>query len=214
MILGLESAGHFLTRNLCLQEIPGVTKSLGDIRVDVRSPQPIRTIRPQSTAEAKPNTLSSRYGMGSFPFHTDVAHWIEPAHFVLLYCAHPGSGARPTHLQDYQSWNLEEEAKQSVLREVWKTGTFRPQLCTAGILVRGRFALRFDEACMKPMTVSAIKLRNDLVRHIRAAPIINVHWSAGTMLVIDNRRVLHARGTALRPDPDRFIKRVLIGGNT
>ena len=214
MLLALDRAGYFLARNLCPQEILGIAKSLGDIRVDVRSPQSIRTIRPQSTAEAKPNTLSSRYGMGRFPFHTDVAHWVEPAQFVLLYCEHPGSGARPTHLQDFLSWDLGAEAKQSALREVWKTGTFRPQLCTVCILEKGRVALRFDEACMKAMTVAAHTLGNDLVRHIQASPIIDVHWSTGTMLVVDNRRVLHARGTALRPDPDRLINRVLIGGNT
>ncbi len=128
MILGLENTGYFFVHEVCLREIPEVVTSLGDIRVDLRSPEPIRTIRPQPMNEAKANTLSSRYGMGSFPFHTDVAHWSEPAHFVLLYCEHPGSGARPTHLQDYQVWNLESEVKRAALREVWKTGTFRPQL--------------------------------------------------------------------------------------
>ena len=208
----LRETGYFQTQGVCQDDLLDVAKELGEIRVDPRSPEPIRTIRPQPIAEAKPNTLSSRYGLGSFPFHTDVAHWSEPARFVILYCESPGRGKRPTHLQDFRTWDLGLEGKRALLRDVWKTGHFRPQLCTIGKINGIDLALRFDEGCMKPMTASAWKLRKFLLIQIHASPIIDVKWTVGKMLIIDNHRVLHSRGRAYFPDPDRAIKRVLVGG--
>jgi alpha-ketoglutarate-dependent taurine dioxygenase len=40
-------------------------------------------------------------------------------------------------------------------------------------------------------------------------PTRRIDWEARHVLVIDNWRVLHARGEAVRPDPDRRLKRIL-----
>ena len=189
----------------------GIGESLGEVRMDLRSPEPIRDIRPQLIAEAKPNTLSSRYGMEMFPFHTDVAHWQTPARYVILYCEDPGSGDRPTLLQDTRKWDIRESEQRAFLREVWKTGHVRPYLCTVGKLIGERLALRYDDGCMRPMTRAAYKLQEQIINYIETCPVTSVHWTPGKMLVMDNHRIVHARGKAHCSDRDRIIKRILIG---
>src|SRR5690242_15684363 len=67
---------------------------------ETRSPEVLRTIRPQPVCAAPANTLSSRYGMGTFPFHTDTVYWRTPARFIPFHCVNTGSGGRPTLLLD------------------------------------------------------------------------------------------------------------------
>jgi L-asparagine oxygenase len=209
----LERNGFFITDEIHEGALLQFASSIGEIRVDIRSPEPIRDIRPQSSQEAKANTLSSRYGMESFPFHTDVAHWTDPAHVVVLHCSNPGSGDRPTHIQDSRAWNLEPKEMDAILREVWKAGHVHPRLCTIGTKSADGMCIRFDEACMVPMTGPARELAKQIATHVHLTPTIDVVWSVGTTLVVDNRRMLHARGRSIRPDTDRIVKRILVGGN-
>jgi alpha-ketoglutarate-dependent taurine dioxygenase len=49
-----------------------------------------------------------------------------------------------------------------------------------------------------------------LSRHTWPDFIETVHWDAGTVVVVDNWRVLHGRGHADCPDPDRKLLRISI----
>jgi alpha-ketoglutarate-dependent taurine dioxygenase len=211
MFRHLEERGYHLLRDLQPKDLPCFTARLGTILHDPRDPTPIRDIRPQTRTTAPSNSLSSRFGLGSFPFHTDVAHWTTPARYLMLYCLHPGRGERPTLLQDSRSWSEAADIMRVASCEVWKSGHVRPQLCTVSTVRNGHFAIRFDEACMTPMTSAAIHLRDQIRRNIQLSPITTVDWSAGMLLVLDNYRMLHARGMASRPDLDRVIRRVLVG---
>lgn len=186
--------------------------ALGDPTADRRDPQLIRSIRPQDLTEAKENTLSSRYGLGPFPFHTDVAHWTTPARYVLLYCVDPGSGARPTLLSDSVRWNLSRTESRLLCNEVWKTGHRSPRLCTVGSMADGTVNIRFDPGCMLPLTEGARKTQQIIEAALGRAPQDRIDWRPGDLLVIDNYRVLHARGSTLARDTDRILERILVGG--
>src|SRR5260370_25819513 len=147
----VDESGYCVLSNISEEGFQQFVLSSGNVQVDLRSPDLIRDIRPQSTFRAMPNTLSSRYGLQCFPFHTDVAHWEHPARYLLLYCERPGSGLRPTHLQDSYRWMLEPDEKQAMLRDVWKCGHAHPRLCTLATMNAQQFALRFDQACMSPL---------------------------------------------------------------
>ena len=56
-----------------------LAEGFGRIAVEPRDPRPVRDISPNSEADTRQNTLSSRYGFGAFPFHTDTAYWRQPA---------------------------------------------------------------------------------------------------------------------------------------
>jgi len=67
---------------------------------------------------------------------------------------------------------------------------------------------------MNPMTANARRLKNNLDGCIGRSPVVDINWSEGSLLVIDNHRMLHARGKAIRNDPDRVLKRILIKERT
>jgi L-asparagine oxygenase len=204
--------GYFVTDRVPERSLLEISNALGLIRADARSPEPVRDIRPQLAAEAKENTLSSRYGTGSFPFHTDVAHWPRPARFLLLYCRNPGSGARPTHLQDSKSWMWDKDTEQAATTEVWKVGLARPYLSTMATVSPKGLKIRFDDACMTPMTIGAKALHERIASSIKSTNIIDIYWSSQKLLIIDNHRMIHARGKPTAPDPDRVLSRILVGG--
>lgn len=207
----LKRDGFAIARDVKETDLLGIIQELGPIEVDQRSPQLIRDIRPQQTSVAKPNTLSSRYGVRSFPFHTDTAHWDSPARYLLLYCVSPGQGARPTLLQDSLAWQLSEEEKDLACRALWAVGHRRVRLSHVATRSGDQLSVRYDMDCMRPMTKEAIELKAILESRINASAQRRIDWQIGNLLVIDNHRMIHARGEAQRLDPDRLLKRILLG---
>jgi hypothetical protein len=46
----------------------------------------VHQLRPANKKMSDPNSYSGIYGLGAFPFHTDMAHWQHPPHFIMLRC--------------------------------------------------------------------------------------------------------------------------------
>ena len=76
--------GFVLIRQLApeLETIEAMER-LGTI-VQATSLPSIQTLKPKVTAE--PNTYSGNYGMGEFPLHSDLAHWMVPPQYLGLRC--------------------------------------------------------------------------------------------------------------------------------
>lgn len=208
----LEREGYFLLGKVSEADLAGNVQELGPLRVDPRSPEPIRDIRPQDLKSAKQNTLSSRYGTGAFPFHTDAAHWDHPAQYLGLYCVEPGEGRRDTLLQDSRVWALDDDEQDLACRALWTTGHVRPRFCTFAKEACNGLEIRYDMDCMKPMTKEAHSLKALLEARIQDCKTTRIEWEPKNLLIIDNRRMLHARGSSTRSDIGRILKRVLIGG--
>lgn len=181
--------------------------------LDPRHPVVVRQIRPQDLKQANPNTLSSRYGLAAFPFHTDAAHWRNPADYVILYCVAPGSGDRSTLLIDTHKWALSTRALHIISTSIWRAGYAKPFLCSAIELEQQIWKVRYDTACMKPFYASGIAAQTSLSQLIEESRPVEIRWCQDMLLVLDNRRMLHARGAASAPDTDRILERVLIGGS-
>jgi hypothetical protein len=45
----------------------------------------VQELRPRGR-DNRLNSYSSRFGFGSFPMHTDFAHWFIPPRYVVLRC--------------------------------------------------------------------------------------------------------------------------------
>lgn len=209
----LSRAGYCLIHRFDQALLLDFAQALGPISMDPRHPHAVRFISPQDLSEANPNTLSSRYGLGPFPFHTDVAHWWIPADIVLLYCVATGSGGRPTLLTDSGRWDLSEQVWRLLRSAVWRAGYLRPFLCTVAANGNRIPRLRYDPGCMIPRSPSALKAYQLLKEHLLTVAPIQIDWTEGDLLVLDNGRILHARGSAYGSDCDRVIARILIGGN-
>jgi L-asparagine oxygenase len=209
----LEHEGFLLLGGIGEADLTGIVQSLGPLRVDPRSPEPIRDIRPQDLKSAKQNTLSSRYGTGAFPFHTDTAHWDHPARYLGLYCVDPGEGRRATLLLDSRVWVLDDDEQDLACRALWATGHVRPRFCTFAKKAGDGLKIRYDMDCMKPMTKEAHGLKALVDARIQDCRSMRIEWEPQNLLIIDNRRMLHARASSTRPDAGRILKRMLIWGD-
>jgi len=209
----LSTEGYCVIYGFDRSRLLEFANEFGTPTVDPRHPYPVRALSPQHVNEANPNTLSSRYGLLPFPFHTDVAHWHTPARTLFLYCVRPGSGHRPTTLIDPLQWKLSNDELHLLCESIWRSGCVRTFLCTVMEPENNSFSIRYDPGCMIPHSLSASDASMLIQRLITQSSLIQIEWSEQTLLVIDNTRILHARGAALQPDTDRVIERILIGGS-
>ena len=146
----LDHDGHCVIHAANAVDVLDFASALGRPQPDPRDGVLVKDIRPQPKHTANTNTLSSRYGMGAFPVHTEAAYLHKPPRFLLLYCVQPGRGGRTTIL-------LDGAAISSRLPQVRRSGTWvvkagrRPFLCD--VLWRraqNRVGIRYDSECLFP----------------------------------------------------------------
>lgn len=151
---------------------------------------PVASLRPIDATEAKPNSLSSRYGMGAQPLHTDGAHLSEPPDLVLL--ASDQTSTVPTLL-----WKRRIIHHQNYVNTDMRHGVFLVRnsgdsfFCTA---LAGR-ALRYDPGCMTPCDQRSRRVATFFTEALASA--VEHQWDEpGKVLLINNRLALHARASA------------------
>lgn len=161
-----------------------------------------------------PNTYSGLFGLGRFPFHTDLAHWRLPPRYLVLRCVR-GYADIPTLLLDGRS--LVDAVSLDILRR----SVVRPRRPRSGEmrLLRlwqsgngGEDLLRWDEVFLKPASrIGAFafgRIREELQT---VAPMEVAMVDAGDTLVIDNWRMLHSRPPVTPGREDRCLDRVYLG---
>src|SRR5258708_2714503 len=166
--------GYCLLSGTSVQEISTIATRFGTIVPDARTGVLVSDLRPQPMIGANRNTLSSRYGTGAFPFHTEAAYFSTPPRFLILYCEHPGSGDRPTHLLD--GVDLATQIQSMARSGSWIVRAGRPSFLTQVVdCTLGGSGLRFDRACMFP-TGRAAQIEEgiiiDFLSAHRAIPIL------------------------------------------
>ena len=152
-------------------------------------------LTPKEKSSSPPNTYSGIYGVMSFPFHTDLAHWRAPPRFFALRCV-IGFKEVPTPLMDGKL------VIGIAGRELLQRALVRPRRPIRGKLPLLRLlqtkndqdVLRWDREFLRP--ASAVgedgmdSLRNALTK---IDPVSVTLDNPGDTLVIDNWRMLHAR---------------------
>lgn len=142
------------------------------------------------TSTARPS-LTRQYGLGAFPFHTDTAVWPTPARYVALACLDPGHDSRPTRLSDSESFEISDVEHRQILRAVFLVQNGKKSFLTT-VRSRDRPFIRFDAACMQPKTPEAVAVAAGLPLYATSHSV-DIHWTVGKLLFIDNWRILHAR---------------------
>src|SRR6266851_134174 len=92
--------GFGALRDLEEPDIIGIASTFGTLVAEPRDGILVKSLRPVDRRNAPMNTLSSRYGTGPFPLHTEAAYWPEPPHFLMLYCVSAFSGRQDTVMLD------------------------------------------------------------------------------------------------------------------
>lgn len=164
-------------------------------------------------ASSTPNTYSGIFGLGQFPFHSDLAHWDQPPRYVLLRCV--------TGYLDVPTLLVDGRAIVSLLTpDLLSRAIVRPRRRNAGRvrllrLLRlddqGGSLFRWDEIFLKPAS-SVGKVACDLMRTcLKTAVVVSVPMvNTGDTVIIDNWRMLHSRSEVPEGREDRHLERVYL----
>lgn len=199
-----DSSNSLLTSLLCSLETSVASTSAS------RKPS---VLRPYSQCEAPRASMSSITGLSAQPMHTDAAYYPLPPRYIVFFCSEPGEAECPTYVWPL-NWDKMLQDRPSVLMQPgWiakggKRAPFYCQILTAA--PSSRMFIRFDPICMKPplagnMT-SAVNILNEYSKKVE------FFWEAGDILIVDNWRCLHARGSGAASAPSRRLLRWAIGG--
>jgi L-asparagine oxygenase len=210
----LDRDGYYVLHGVDAEDLLVFARDLGRPERDPRDKVLVKDIRPQPKDVANVNTLSSRYGMGAFPVHTEAAYLPSPPRFLLLYCVSPGSGGRTTVLLD--GANLFGRMPKTHRPGTWvvKAGR-RPFLCDA--LWRKsstEFGIRYDRECLFPRGPTARSEEQWIRELISESTPTTIQWAEKQLLIVNNIRMLHGRGGSNNDDRDRWLKRVLVAEGT
>lgn len=170
----------------------------------------VQDLVPRSTAT--PNTYSGSYGLGCFPFHTDLAHWRIPPRYLLLRCV-TGYADVPTLLLDGKS------IFDAVTLDILTRAIFKPRRPRQGTLALLRlcestsdgYCFRWDELFLKPASkigdLASQRIKDQLDK---CEPLKIALARVGDTLLIDNWRMLHARSPIPAEREDRKIQRIYL----
>ncbi len=204
----INKNGYYVEKGFLSDNLLSLAFSFGKPVPNKRDQKIIQEIQPETTKLSNPNTLSSRYGLSAFPYHTETAYRRTPIHYLILYCQHPGSGDRPTQLIDFSKIQFSMKEEKILKSEVWKVvQVLRPFLVT---IFKPDAYVRFDMDCMKPVNECHKEAAQIIHSKLSTTDEININWEANDLLIVDNFRMLHARGQANKPDKDRILKRILV----
>ena len=172
----------------------------------------VQTLVPRE--KSAPNTYSGNYGLGRFPFHTDLAHWPRPPRYLLLRCL-IGYDDVPTLLIDGRAL-VDAISRDTLARAIFKPRRPRDgSVALIRLLERtseGTDLLRWDEIFLRPASkvgdATAPQIRDWIAK---CAPLSVALIRRGDTLIIDNWRMLHARSPIPLGREGRSIERVYLG---
>jgi alpha-ketoglutarate-dependent taurine dioxygenase len=172
----------------------------------------VHNLTPVATEKSTPNTYSGIYGLETFPFHTDFAHWRYPPRYLMLRCV-VGFEEVPTLLID-GSRLVQQVGGSSLSRSL-----VRPRRPVRGKLPLLRLyqtigcdcLLRWDEMFFRPagpIGKAGIQALRGAIAHEN--PISVALARGGDTLILDNWRMLHARSAIPHGCDDRLLERAYL----
>jgi hypothetical protein len=190
------------------EELLDIAKELGHPVALRNSIGPVQQLVPTAKPQFK-NSLSSKYKEGEFPLHIDTAHWTTPCRYIVLGCLKQGESQRKTNLVIFDEMQISDEERLLLMTEPFRIVNGR-QSFYGTILAENRPFLRYDPGCMAPTN-----LRGEIALSVFASfrtkdANISIDWVDGKIVVIDNWRVMHGRGTGSGHGAERIISRVLV----
>lgn len=177
-------------------------KLLADVLKRLGPVGPTEVLRARPSSDSNPWSLSGKYGLGAFPWHTDGAISARPPRWIALKPLHISKKTYTELLQP--SVSLLKKLKRTVLRARDKNDTLR-YLPAAIVEYDGVVRLRWDPRTCKP--------RNEAIIHAvdTQQPTARHYWHYGLPLIFDNWKLLHRR-PAVGCEETRVLERTYIWG--
>jgi hypothetical protein len=186
-------------------------RALGDLlgtRAVGRARALEEVVRPKTSGEAHPRSLSAQYGLNSLPLHVELSHRPLPCRYLLLGCIDPGSPSAVTRLLEWRTLGFSREELHLLESAPVLVRTGRRSFYST-VLPSDRTFLRYDPGCLEGVDErgrSALKL---VERRLALGSPDTHEWRRGDILIIDNWRVLHGRGPS-ESGSGRSLARILI----
>lgn len=146
-----------------------------------------RRLTTQRAIDARPNTLSSEYGLGEFPLHTDVCLNDVPPRYLILFCPRPRASATTV----WDTHALEREIRDRAQFIVNDPRKKRYANFTSYKV--GTSLTRYHPSLFIPFNNTAAKLVHCINT---ASSVIDIDWHLSSGAIIDNWRMLHGRRRA------------------
>ena len=137
---------------------------------------------------AKPNSLSSKYGLGRFPIHSDFAKYTIPPRYILL----SAGKARLTETLIYDPSELFKVfTKQYLERCLFLVGVSCPHYVRILTYSTGKPLFRYNKDIMTPANNEAKVVSQWIEREMPVA--FRIDWSYYRTALINNWELWHAR---------------------
>jgi alpha-ketoglutarate-dependent taurine dioxygenase len=187
-----ERADGATSESMLAEKVLAHARTLGRA-VPGRTGKLVERLVPTASGDARSRSLSARFGMGAFPFHTDTAHWPMPCRYVVLACLAASSDSPQTMLA-----NVDEAKCETDVRGALCTEPFLVQNGKRSFYATIRNArpslLRVDSACMHATRPAGATQLEGLSSGSLLSACTGVTWEPGLMIAIDNWTTLHSRG--------------------
>jgi hypothetical protein len=155
-------------------------------------------LSPVDENQARPNTLSSRYGFGEFPLHTDRCLDDPPPRYILLLSPSP----RPTPTILWDTRRIPQETRSQAVFAIGDQG--RKRYVRFEETMGGSPVVRYNPAICEPRTTAALAV----VKEVAAMTCcLDIDWTEHVGVVIDNWRMLHGRRELAGGNP-RYLRRI------
>jgi hypothetical protein len=197
-----------------LMDLLALANPLGRAVPSKRGGLLIDRLTPKAAETAHSRSLSGRYGLGEFPFHTDQAKEYVPPRYIVLRLAAGSTSSTPTLLKDTYRFNLADTDWLSLHRDVAIVDGGRGRFLSPIIndsLVGGHLVVRYDADCMNPAHPRFSRAWGIMNAAITESSMIEIQWEPGLVLFLDNWRMLHARAKSASSDVgSRVLERILL----
>jgi hypothetical protein len=182
-----------------------VAGELGEV-VKGRRGAEVERLESVPTAEAYSSSLSATYGEREFPPHMDTAHLPVPCRYLVIGCAAASYGTAATLLLDTANVSFTAQELKSL-----QTGIFLVKngghSFFAPLLNNDRKFFRWDPGCMMAKDEIAKVAMSVFQEKVGSVKPIRHAWHSGSILVLDNWRMLHGRERCDREDARRTLLR-------
>jgi L-asparagine oxygenase len=170
----------------------------------------IQDLVPKECLDSPPNIYSGNFGCGDFPFHTDLAHWFFPPHYLVLRCIE-GTRDVKTRLIDSRRVVRSVGVDNLCRALVQPRRPVEMNRSLLRILERcpdGKSRFRWDSLFIVPASAHSSRTCGEIKNALASAkPLDFVLGQPGDTLVVDNWRMLHARSAVPVTQRNRKIHR-------
>ncbi len=177
-------------------------------RIDViQGISPIQTLVPRPGCGVGPS-YSDNFGLGAFPFHTDMAHWSVPPRYFALICASGSSNVTTNFI--HRDHILRPQEQVECARAIFRA---RRPLDGRQIPLRmlSSDIFRWDALFLEPANRAAARIASLISDRLSTAKQSKVALEEpGQTLIVDNWRTLHGRSAVPQASDKRVLKRIYL----